>query len=327
MTEKHENLLAAYFSGQISDIERAELLSLIETDKEISDCFREMQEAYISACIPQFEKTKGNDFQIVKERISGRRARVSFWKPLAVAASVAVVALIGLAINLGHKYHDAECFLCESDVLTITSKNGTGTETTLPDGTRVCLNAASSLSFNRHFGRYTRDVNLDGEGYFEVTSDASKPFRVHAGNACVTVKGTKFNVRSYSDEIAIAVSLIEGSVMLNTDSGMKALLKPGSCAVVNRENGSLRVEKADPFAADWTKGKFVFTDKSIPEILHSVERNYAVRFVYADDLFGNERFTGKISSNLSIDEILSYIDVDKKYRWVKREDTIQIYKK
>ena len=327
MTEKHENLLAAYFAGHISDIERAELLSLIETDKEVSDCFREMQEAYIAAHIPEFEKTKEEDFKIVKDRIGGRRLRSSFWKPLAVAASAAVVALIGVALHVGHKYHDAECFLCESDVLTIIAKSGTGTETTLPDGTRVCLNAASSLSFNRHFGRYTRDVNLDGEGYFEVTSDASKPFRVHAGNACVTVKGTTFNVRNYSDESAISVSLLEGSVALDSDSGETALLKPGLCAVVNREDGDIRVEKADPSAADWTKGKFVFTDKSIPEILHSVERNYAVHFVYADDLFGNERFTGNISFNLSIDEILSYIDVDKKYRWTKRENTIEICKK
>ena len=80
-------------------------------------------------------------------------------------------------------------------------------------------------------------------------------------------------------------------------------------------------------AADWIKGKIVFTDKSIPEILRYMERNYGVRFVYEDDLFGTERFTGNISYRLSIDEILSYIDVDNKYRWRRNEDTIMIYRK
>ena len=71
----------------------------------------------------------------------------------------------------------------------------------------------------------------------------------------------------------------------------------------------------------------MFNDKSIPEILHRIERNFAVRFVYDENLFGDERFTGNFSLNLSIDEILSYIDVDKKYRWRRHEDTIEIYKR
>ena len=210
--------------------------------------------------------------------------------------------------------------------MTVTAKNGTGTETVLPDGTRVCLNAESTLSFNRHFGRNSRDVTLVGEGYFEVTSDAARPFRVHSDKACVTVKGTTFNVRNYSDEPEIIVSLIEGSVVLNTGSDEAALM-PGYCAVVSREDDVIRTAPADPYAADWIKGKIVFTDKSIPEILRYVERNFGVTFIYDDALFAGERFTGNISYNLSIDEILSYMDVDKKYSWKRSDDMIMIYKK
>lgn len=326
MTERHENLLVAYFTGHLTDDERSEILSLLDTDDEFAVCFREMEEAYVSACIPVFEKTKAENYKLIERRIHVRRKTVYFWKPFAIAASMAAIMLLGAALYTGHKFHDAECFLCQSDIMTVTAKNGTGTETILPDGTRVCLNAESTLSFNRHFGRGSRDVTLSGEGYFEVASDASRPFHVHSGNTCVTVKGTTFNVRNYEDEPDITVSLLEGSVVLNTESD-EAILTPGYCAIVSRDSNVIRTRLSDPYAAEWIKGKIVFTDKSIPEILRYVERNYGVRFVYDGNLFGVERFTGNISYRLSIDEILSCIDVDNKYKWRRYEDTIEIYKK
>ena len=326
MTEQHENLLVAYFTDQITDEERAEILSLLDTDSEFATCFREMEQAYVAACIPAFEKTKAADFQRLEGRMRPRRNVISLWRPLAIAASVAAVISLGAALFANYKYQDAERFLRVADETTIAATRGTGTETVLPDGTRVCLNAGSSLSFGRRFGRQGRDVQLDGEGFFEVAADAGKPFRVHAGNACVTVKGTVFNVRSYADEPEIAVSLLEGSVLLSAPSG-EVTLEPGICGVVSRGNGQIRLEKNHPAVSGWTKGKIIFTDKSIPEILGYVQRNYGVRFVYEEGLFRDERFTGIISSSLSIDEILSYIDVDHKFTWKRTEDTIEIFKK
>lgn len=326
MTERHENLLVAYFTGQITDAERSEILSLLETDEEFAVCFCEMEDAYVCAHIPTFEKTKEKNFRILLKRIQGTRRISSFWKYCAVAAGAAAIALLGVFLYPNNTSHDGECYLNQSDIITITAKNGTGTETVLPDGTRVCLNAESSLSFNRHFGADCREVTLGGEGYFEVTTDPHRPFRVHAGNTCVTVKGTTFNVRSYEDEPEITVSLLEGSVVLNT-SVEEATLTPGTCAVVSRDNDDITTGIADPYASDWVKGKLVFTDKSIPEVLRYIERNCGVKFMYEVDLFGIERFTGNVSYSLSIDEILSYLDVDKKYRWKRNDDTIEIYKK
>lgn len=326
MTERHENLLVAYFTDQLTDEERAEILSLLDTDGEFATRFREMEEAYVAACIPAFEKTKAADFQRLEGRIRPQRRVISLWRPLAIAASLAAIVSLGAALFANYKYQDAERFLSLADETTIAATRGIGTETVLPDGTRVCLNAGSSLHFGRRFGRQGRDVQLEGEGYFEVAADAAKPFRVHAGNACVTVKGTVFNVRSYADEPEIAVSLLEGSVLLTAPSG-EVTLQPGNCAVVSRENGKIRMEKVHPAVAGWTKGKIVFTDKSIPEILGYIQRNYGVRFVYEEGLFRDERFTGSISSSLSIDEILTYIDVDHKFTWKRTEDTIEILKK
>lgn len=321
MTERHENLLEAYFAGQLTDAERAEFIAMLESDEKFATRFREMEEAYVAACIPAFEQTKKKNFRLIQERISPHRREMTFWKSIAVASCVAVVALIcTLIYNNVHGTQNADGIVAEPEVMTIVAKSGTGTEAILPDGTRVCLNASSSLSYSK-----AREVTLDGEGYFEVVSDIENPFRVHAGNTCVTVTGTVFNVRNYSDEPEVEVSLLDGSVVLDTDSS-HAVLTPGSCGIVSRDDSSIRVEEADPFVSAWVKGKFVFTDMSIPEILHAVARNYGVRFIYDDNLFAGERFTGNISFNLSIDEILSYIDVDKKYRWTRRDKTIEIFK-
>lgn len=323
MTERHQNLLAAYFANQLTQDEKAELIQLLDSDKELENSFREMQQAYIAACVPAFEKTKEEDFQALQYRIQPRRY---FWRSFAFAAAVAALACLGIALYSINKYNESERFIADASVTTISASRGAGTQTVLPDGTRVCLNAASSLSFDRGFGRSAREITLDGEGFFEVTGDARRPFRVYAGGTCVTVKGTVFNVRCYADEPDITVSLLEGSVELSAPTG-KATLRPGLSAVVSRSDGSIRLEANDHSVADWTKGKIVFSDKTIPEILGYVERCSGVRFEYDADMFEGERFTGNIPAGLSIDEILRYLDVDHKFAWQRKDDTVRIYKK
>lgn len=327
MTELHENLLAGYFTGQLTDQEREQFLSLLETNEEFAACFREMQEIYVAACIPAFEKTKEEDFGRIRERIQPRRRNmVSFWRPVAIAAGLAALVSLGAALYTGLKYRAADNFLRTAELTTITSSRGTGTQTVLPDGTHACLNAGSSLRFGRDFGREDREVTLEGEGYFEVAKDAEKPFRVHAGNTCTTVTGTIFNIRSYADEPEISVSLLEGSVLLSAPAG-EVVLHPGNCAVVSRKNGRIRMDQANLSVADWTKGKIVFSDKTLPEVLADIQRAYGVRFVYEQGIFGKERYTGSISANLTIDEVLDYLDVDHMYSWTRNEDTIIIRKK
>ena len=326
MTQEQENLLAAYFANQLTQEEKAQLLSLLDTDKEFADGFRQMEQAYAAACMPAFEKTREQDYRKLESRMGRHRNIISFWRPMAVAASIAAILSLGAAIYATFRFQDDEQFLSQAQVTTITSTLGTGTQTMLPDGTHACINAGSSLSFGRSFGRGGRDVTLEGEGYFEVAHDAANPFRVHAGNTCVTVKGTVFNVRSYPEEANISVSLLEGSVLLSTPAD-EVTLTPGTCAVVSRESGQIRLEKVNHTATGWTKGKIAFTDQSIPEILATLQRNYGVSFVYEEGLFGEERFTGILSSSLSVDEILSYIDVDHKFTWQRNDDSIEIHKK
>ena len=117
MTERHEDLLSAYFADSLTDQEKAEIISLLETDGEFAARFREMEAAYVAACIPAFEKTKKSDYRRLAGRI--RPKIVPFWRPLAIAASIAAVVCMGIALYTGRQYRDAERFLSQSDVTTL----------------------------------------------------------------------------------------------------------------------------------------------------------------------------------------------------------------
>ena len=326
MTERHEQLLAAYFADQITDPEREEMLTLLDNDREFRARFNEMQKAYVAASMPAFERSREKDYKRLEARLQPHRNIISLWRPMAIAASIAAVVCLGAALFAGYKFYDANHFLRLADVTTITAARGIGTQTILPDGTRACLNAGSTLTFDRGFGRKERNVTLEGEGYFEVAHNAQKPFRVHAGNACVTVKGTVFNVRGYAEEPAVEVSLLEGSVLLSSPSA-EVMLTPGTCGVVSRKDGNISLEEASHSVSGWIKGRIVFSDKSVEEILGDIQRVYGVHFIYEEGLFDKERFTGSISTSLTVDEILSYIDVDHKFTWQRKEDTVEIHKK
>src|SRR5690606_14528239 len=129
----------------------------------------------------------------------------------------------------------------------ITTPRGGQYQLTLADGSRVWLNAASSITFPTLFSGNDREVNITGEVYFEVAHDAKMPFRVVVNNMEVQVLGTRFNVNAYEGEEAIKTTLLEGSVEVS-EGKESVLIKPGEQSTVfpdNRNNGKISVHKVD----------------------------------------------------------------------------------
>ena len=164
----------------------------------------------------------------------------------------------------------------------------------LPDGSKVHLNASSSVHYLED--DTSRTVELVGEAYFEVSSlevrgsqkdKVHKPFIVHSGSQQVKVLGTDFNIKAYSGEKTYT-TLIEGQVELQAGSAKLTLL-PGEQAAL--ENNQLSKYKADLSSAlGWTTGTFVFNDEPLEEILPQVGRWYDVTFSYQDKALQQERF-------------------------------------
>jgi ferric-dicitrate binding protein FerR (iron transport regulator) len=191
---------------------------------------------------------------------------------------------------------------------TITTPRGGQYRLELADGTKVWLNAASSLRFPSSFLGNDRQVELTGEGYFEVAHDASKPFHVRVNDMDVQVLGTHFNINSYGDEQEIKTTLLEGSVLVTNNTG-QASLHPGQQAVVKQGQDNVRVDNnvdvEDVMA--WKNGLFAFNNTSLDEIMKQIGRWYNVDVVYESDV-PQESFNGTISRNTNLSDVLKVLE-------------------
>ncbi|WP_353195494.1 FecR domain-containing protein [Parapedobacter defluvii] len=190
--------------------------------------------------------------------------------------------------------------------LQLTTPNGGTYQVTLPDGTKVWLNAASSLTYPSHFDGRDRVVTFSGEAYFEVAKDASKPFRVMSRGQQVDVLGTKFNISAYPDDDVTKTTLIEGSVRISSadKAGGEAslLLEPSEKAEL--KNGRLTKEHVDADnEAAWRTGVFAFRSERLESIMKKVARWYDVDIELQGDI-ADRTFTGTVSRYENISGVL-----------------------
>ncbi|PUZ21534.1 FecR family protein [Chitinophaga costaii] len=192
---------------------------------------------------------------------------------------------------------------------TITTPRGGTFAIVLTDGSKIWLNAASSLRFPAYFAGSDRTVELQGEGYFEIAPDASRPFHVISGDQTLDVLGTHFNISHYTDESAIITTLTAGSVRVKTNSDT-ALLTPGQQSLVRNNDIThiIHVQKeADTGQAlAWQHDMFQFNNADIITIMHQLSRWYNVEVVFEGPL-PTEHFSGKISRNVPASGVLKIL--------------------
>lgn len=193
------------------------------------------------------------------------------------------------------------------EINTITTPRGGQYQVILEDGTKVQINAASSIRFPEFFNGANREIELDGEAYFEVAKDKAHPFIVKANGTQVQVFGTHFNINAYSDNPDITTTLLEGSVKMSKGTAAVMLL-PGQQGTVNQNGSSIKVSQADVEAnMAWINGFFVFHDQSIINIMRQVSRWYDVDIQYQDAEVQENEFGGTISKYKDIKELLDNI--------------------
>ncbi len=196
---------------------------------------------------------------------------------------------------------------------TIQTPKGGKYQVRLPDGSKVWLNSASTLSYPTTFAGNERKVQLKGEAYFEISPNKNIPFRVQSDNQVVEVLGTHFNINSYDDEDYVKTTLLEGSVkvILNSKPNMVSdsrLLKPGEQSLTKSSRSDIRIENADTEkAVAWKNGYFKFRNTPIREIMREIERWYDVELVYEGKMPTDE-FTGFISNDVKISAVLKIME-------------------
>jgi transmembrane sensor len=191
----------------------------------------------------------------------------------------------------------------------LTTPRGGQFRLVLPDGTKVWLNSASMLRYPTAFTGTERVVELEGQGYFEVTANAQQPFKVKVRNMEVQVLGTGFDIMAYGDENTINTTLLTGSVQVREGS-TKQLLRPGQQAVVSKDDHQLTVSAADiRKVTAWKNGLFVFNNMDLPAILREVARWYDVDIVYKAQP-GIELYGGGIGRDLQLADILALLEAN-----------------
>ncbi|WP_345950722.1 FecR domain-containing protein [Mucilaginibacter sp. PAMB04274] len=190
---------------------------------------------------------------------------------------------------------------------TVTTPKGGQYQVVLPDGTRVWLNAASRLTYPQVFAGKTREVKLEGEGYFEVSKNKAMPFHVFTGNQDVEVTGTHFNINGYMDDGSINTTLLEGGITLH-HHGRSQKIIPGKQANVSTNPFAIKVQTVDTEeVVAWKNGLFEFNNASLRQIMSQLERWYDIKVDYSS--LPAKRYNGMVPRSANLSRVLKMLEV------------------
>ena len=192
---------------------------------------------------------------------------------------------------------------------TVTVPRGGEYKLVLADGTTVWLNSDSHIRYPVTFSSNTRQVELEGEAYFEVAKDVEKPFIVRMNEYNVRVTGTQFNVRNYSNE-SLATTLVEGGVQIER-KGKVDRLRPGQQAVLENNEIRIRVVNVEEQVA-WRHGAFGFTQCRLENIMEELARWYDVDVFYMNQQVKDYHFSAWFKRSSSINEVINILEKTKK---------------
>lgn len=203
---------------------------------------------------------------------------------------------------------------------TIHTPKGGQYQVILPDGTRVWLNAESSLKYPEVFVGQVRNVELTGEAYFEVAKNKAMPFHVKSQSQDVEVLGTHFNVNSYMDDKTIKTTLLEGSVKVSNQASIR-ILKPGEQSIAAAD-GFSAIQLAKDVDTDdetaWKNGLFQFNNAGLKTILNQLERWYDIKIDY--NSVPNKRYNGMVPRKAKLSEVLKMLEKTGNIKFEIAED-------
>ena len=196
----------------------------------------------------------------------------------------------------------------------------------LPDGSEVVINSGSKLIYPDRFGPDRRQVFLAGEGYATIAKDPGRPFVMSAGEVDVRVLGTKFNLKSYAEDSEVEVTLVEGSVEMETKLGGDdriVRLRPGELVKLDKRTGSTETfdVPTDTYRPVVCGGGLFFMDKRFDEIVAYLEKRFDVKINVADRALAERRFIASFVNGESLDEMLASFNADEAMR-IRREGRI-----
>jgi ferric-dicitrate binding protein FerR (iron transport regulator) len=237
----------------------------------------------------------------------------------------------------------------------VLSRAGVRTRLVLPDGTKVWLNASTRLRYAQLAGSATREVELEGEAFFDVAKDPQRPFIVHADSREIKVLGTEFTIKSYPQDPTIEATLLKGAIEITRKGNPntpRVILKPNEKLVFNKHLSPVRPHTVDSMIrrslmtppdiavnsiplnipdsekveTGWVYNKLVFNGDSFKELSEKMERWYNVRFVFKNTRLYNYHFGGSFTHE-TIQEALNALQLTADFTYKIKENEIELYEK
>lgn len=311
----NQELLYKYFKGTASIDEEKQILDWVEA----SDANRE---AFLKERM-MFDISLFSEKQEAEEKKTARLIPMLHWT--ARIAATVIVAVAGYFMTTDYLYSK------DAQLQTITVPAGQRAQITLADGTRVWLNSKSTLTYAANFGRKERNVQLDGEAYFEVAKNKQIPFYVNTEMNKVRVVGTCFNVCAYNDSKEFETTLIEGIVDIYPSRSNQVITRLQKDEFFANYDGRYKKTVLPSYEyLRWKEGLYCFDDVPFSCIVDKLEKYYNVKItVNSAKLLNHGGFTGKFREQDGIEHILKTISKDHPFSYSINEakDSIFIYEK
>ena len=318
MTEMEDaayiDLIAKYLSGNLEAQEKQELMAWVEASEANKVYFDEMIQLWSISdnYEEQFDTNLDTAWTSLNQKLpkaevalekTGKVVSIGIW--MRVAAAVIVLAGVGL-------------WWYTNTPTTIIASTLEGEQKTieLPDGSTVTLNELTTLSYNSDFE--TRDVNLEGEAFFDVDRQEENPFTIFSGKATTTVLGTSFNVRAYPEEEAVEVTVKTGKVAFKQDTeeaSEEIYLEAGKSGIYNKEAQTIEEVVEEQTNADaWNTKALAFPNLRMEEVIKTLQRYYDLEIDVSDAAIENCRFYMDREEDPDLQNIWGYMEFSMGYK-------------
>lgn len=342
-------LVRKFFQDRLTDAERIELAEYIKKNAGVADLRKLLSKSWdeLDPCKEMPDEVSGRILSnlfgeetvaaVADDPASSTPAkltshRIYYWKYTVAAASVALLLVLSWWLTKNEKEPGQPD---KAEKHSIAADFESKAQATLPDGTKIWLNAGSRIEYDNHFGEQDRRVTLSGEVFFDVAHNKEKPFLIHTSMFTVKVLGTVLNVRAYPNETHAETALISGSVevLLEDDPNRTIQLKPAQKLTMPTRKDSLdkmstvqrltepivssihyHAQDSSSLETVWIKNKLVFRNKSFEELAQEMSRWFNANIEIRDTVLLTKKFTGTFETE-TISEALQSLSLSQHFKF------------
>ena len=314
-----KELIRKHLNGDCSFEEEQQVFKILSTDdglKILNELADEFWEGELST-------EKIDDKKLFKKIIAKLpHNRFNYWRYVGYAACLLFLIIATYVIRKNNAQKNQIASSIPIEVISKFTTKGQKSTIMLSDGSKVILNALSTISYPKYFTDSTRNIELSGEAFFYVAKDKQRPFTVVTGNTKTTALGTSFNVNSRSS--LQQISLATGKVLINTDNSDVFILEPGEALEVDLNAGSAHKFQFDVNKElSWKDGILYFEDTHIQEIANTLELWYNVKVEISNFQFSSIKYTGRFE-NTSLKHVLESMSFALDFNYVLEGKDVKI---